>query len=110
MTLFRWTATLALVALCSTVGFAQSDQGRLTGSVHDATGAFVGEATVTAKNERTGEERTGMTTTQGVFLIPNLKPSNYTIRVTKSGFAAIEYTQMPIAVGQELSLDFELKP
>jgi outer membrane receptor protein involved in Fe transport len=40
----------------------------------------------------------------------NLRPSTYTIRVTKDGFAQIEYTDMRIAVGQELSLDLELKP
>src|SRR5204862_3796561 len=28
----------------------------------------------------------------------------------KSGFGTIEYTAMPLAVGQELALDFELKP
>ena len=28
----------------------------------------------------------------------------------RAGFAPIEYTAMPLAIGQELTLDFELKP
>jgi hypothetical protein len=47
---------------------------------------------------------------QGYYLVGSLKPSAYTIRAEKSGFAAIEYTNMPIAVGQELNLDLEFKP
>src|SRR5262249_14773535 len=39
-----------------------------------------------------------------------LKPSTYTIHVERPGFAPIEYSQMPLAVGQELTLDYELKP
>jgi hypothetical protein len=66
--------------------------------------------TAKAKNERTGEERSAVTNDQGYFLIAPLKPSTYTIRVERAGFAPIEYTAMPLAIGQELTLDFELKP
>jgi hypothetical protein len=110
MTLFRLSATLALVAALSGICSAQTDQGKFTGTVRDSTGSFVAGATVSAKNERTGEERTQVTGDKGVFLISNLKPSSYTVRATKDGFAAVEYTEMRIAVGQELSLDLELKP
>ena len=110
MKLFRWIATVAVVAACSAVSFAQVDQGKFTGTVLDSTGGFVTGATVTLKNERTGEERSQASSGSGVVLIGNLKPSNYTIRATKVGFAPIEYTQMTIAVGQELHLDLEFKP
>ena len=90
--------------------FAQTDQGRISGTVRDASNAFVSGAAVSVKNERTGEERRGTTNDQGYFVIGSLKPSTYTIKVEKTGFAAIEYTAMPVAVGQELALDFEFKP
>ena len=47
---------------------------------------------------------------QGYFLISYLKPSTYTIKTDKTGFATLEYTGMALAVGQELALDFEIKP
>ena len=106
----KWWTAIVLVLLMATPAFAQVDQGRFTGTVRDATNAFVGSARVKVKNERTGEERAVLTSTDGFFLIGSLKPSTYTIRAEKDGFALIEYTGMNLAVGQELNLDFELKP
>jgi hypothetical protein len=110
MTFRKWLTAFLLVAAGAAPTFAQNDQGRFTGTVRDQTNAFVAGATVKVKNERTGEERTVLTNQQGYFLIGSLKPSTYTIRTEKDGFAAIEYTGMTIAVGQELNLDFEVKP
>jgi Carboxypeptidase regulatory-like domain/TonB dependent receptor len=110
MRLRRWMAAMFLVAGFPVYGHAQTDQGKFAGTVRDTSGAFVGGATITVKNERTSEERSQTTASTGVFLISNLRPSTYTIRAVKEGFAPIEYTRMPIAVGQELHLDFELQP
>ena len=110
MTLHKWIAAMLVTVAIPAAGYAQTDQGKFSGSVRDSSGAFVGGAVVTVKNQRTGEERSQTTDPSGVFLISNLKPSVYTVRAKKDGFAAIEYTEMPIAVGQELSLEFELKP
>jgi hypothetical protein len=109
MKFYRWVAALALVAMYSAVSHAQTDQGRFSGIVRDAQSAFVPDAMVTIKNEKTGETRTTTSNAQGLVVVAGLKPSTYTIRVEKTGFAPVEYTSMPIAVGQELTLDFELK-
>src|SRR3954463_12139597 len=107
MTLRKWVAAMLFVASIPSIGFAQTDQGKFSGTVLDGSGAFVAGATVTIKNERTGEERNQTTSSAGVVLIANLKPSTYTVRATKEGFATIEFTQLPIGVGQELHLDLE---
>src|SRR5262249_37646217 len=79
-------------------------------TVRDQSNAFVTDATVTVKNERTGDTRTVMSNAKGLFVVPGLPPSVYTIQVEKSGFAPIAYTNMELNVGKELTLDFELKP
>ena len=89
---------------------AQVDQGRIAGTVRDQSNAFATATPVTVKNERTGEARAAVTNEKGYFLVSGLKPSTYTIRVERPGFSTVEYTAMPLAVGQELTLDFELKP
>src|SRR3954452_1352158 len=89
---------------------AQVDQGRIAGTVRDASNALATNTPVVITNERTSERRGAITNEKGYFLVSGLKPSTYTIRVERPGFAAVEYTQMPLAVGQELTLDFELKP
>jgi hypothetical protein len=110
MNLSKWMAVVILVAMAPAVGYAQTDQGKFSGTIRDQLGAFVAGAKVIVKNERTGEERNGFSNDQGYFVISYLKPSSYSIRAEKSGFAGIEYTAMPLAVGQELTLDIEIRP
>ena len=54
MGLYRWIAAATLVTVCSVNGYAQTDQGKISGIVRDQSSAFVGGAKVTVKNERTG--------------------------------------------------------
>ena len=89
---------------------AQTDQARVVGAVIDQTGAFVKGATVTLRNERTGEERKTIVGDDGRYVFAALKPSTYTLRATKDGFAPLEYAGLPLAVGQELGLDANLQP
>ena len=106
----NWLVILAILVAGAPPAFAQVDNGRIAGVVRDSSGALAVGVTAKAKNERTGDERSAVTNDQGYFLISPLKPSTYTIRVERAGFAPIEYTAMPLAIGQELTLDFELKP
>jgi Carboxypeptidase regulatory-like domain len=109
MRMLKWLPLLLLIGL-PRPALAQNDSGRISGTVRDQSSAFVPDATVTVKNDKTGQTRSTTTNQEGFFLVPALKPATYTITVTKQGFAAIEYPQMPVAVGQELALDFEFKP
>ena len=107
-------ALVALVAfLAGSFGYAVAAMaqvdGRFSGAVIDPSGAVVPNATVTAKNEKTGEVRTTVTTAQGRYVVSNLKPSNYTIRAEVKGFSALEYTNLPLAVGQEFNIDLSMK-
>jgi hypothetical protein len=101
---------MLIVAAFPALGYGQTDSGRISGTVRDSGNAFVAGAAVSVKNERTGETRSTTTNQDGGFVISPLKPSVYTVSVTKQGFAPLEYTQMPLAVGQELAVDFEFKP
>ena len=102
---------IAIVVLAAMVApaYAQGD-ARFSGTVLDQTGAFVPGAMVTVKNQRTGEVRTVTSTAEGRYVVPNLKPSVYTITATVGRFQPLEYTDMTLAAGQELSLDLELRP
>lgn len=101
--------TLAAQFIVHTALAAQTDQGRMTGTIRDAQNAVVVGATVTVKNERTGEERTVTTTEQGQYLITALKPSFYTLTASAQGFAKSQHTGVQVSVGQEVTLDVELK-
>ena len=103
-----WLGVLAILVAGVPPAVAQVDNGRIAGIVRDSSGALAPGVTAKVKNERTGEERSVVTNDQGYFLIAPLKPSSYTIRIERAGFATIEYTAMPLVLGQELTLDFEI--
>src|ERR1035441_6232730 len=75
---------LALAACLS--GFAQSVSGDLAGTIYDASGAAVPNATISVKNDATGIETTTKSTATGEYHVGNLLPGTYTITVTASGF------------------------
>lgn len=106
MLLFALTAQTFLQASV----FAQSDQGRIVGTVRDQASAVVANSNITIKNERTGEVRTTVSTDQGQYLVTALKPSSYTITVDAQGFKKTDYTNITLAVGQELTFDIDLTP
>ena len=88
--------------------FAQSDSGLVSGSVKDQNGAIVQGASVVAKNDRTGEERTMTTNGDGTFSIRALKASVYTITANSSGLGA-KVSNVEVNVGQESTLNLTLR-
>lgn len=88
--------------------FAQGD-GRIAGTVTDATGAIVPGATVSVTNEATGETRTTTSSDSGTFLVVSLKPSSYTVSVAANNFETLTKRQLSLLVGQQLNLDMKLQ-
>src|SRR5712664_3866504 len=99
--------TLAIL-LFPVAAFAQSDSGLISGSVKDQNGAIVQGASVIAKNDRTGEERTITTNADGTFSIRALKASVYTVTATASGLGA-KVANVEVNVGQESTLNLTLR-
>ena len=104
-------AVALLLALTSVpaIAAAQSD-GKFSGAVLDQSGGVVQGATVSVKNERTGEERTVTVNDQGRYTIGNLKPSRYTIRAAFGSFAPAQYTGLELVAAQDFQLDLQLQP
>ena len=102
-----FAAMLALSASFSFVyplgAFAQAvaGLGAVAGTVRDASGAAVPNATVVVSNDSKGVRRTMQTTDAGVFAAPALVPATgYSIRVTGQGFADWEVKDFQVQVGQ----------
>src|SRR6516225_2395841 len=94
--------------LVGTVAFslyAQSDTGRIAGTVADITGNVVPHASVTVKNEKTGQTRKAMANDQGIYLVTQLGPSTYTVTAQANGMAPAEYSGVTLQVGQERTLN-----
>src|SRR5712671_2044745 len=101
---------LSLCSLAFAAGaYAQATAGggAISGSVRDASGAVVPDATVVVANESRGIKREMQSTGAGAFAAPALVPaSGYSITVTKQGFATWEVKDFAILVGQ--NVDFKV--
>lgn len=82
---------------------AQSITGSLAGSVADSSGSIVPGATVKLTNEGNGQERVGVTESNGDFVFPSLAPGRYTIRVAATGFRPHERKGNVVLTGQRLA-------
>src|SRR5712692_10486378 len=71
---------------------AQSDSGRITGTITDASGAVVPNAQVTVKNEKTGQSRKVKANDQGAYIVTQLGPSTYALTAEANGMAPAEYS------------------
>jgi len=81
--------------------------GEITGVVTDPSGAVVGKAKVTLKDNAKGSTQSAETNKEGVYRFQLLNPSKYTITVTSSGFQEAGMV-VDVALGQVTSADVQL--
>src|SRR5579884_2699761 len=82
----RLSILLAFVCLAALPALAQKITGAISGTVTDATGAAVPNATVTVTNTATNKVYTVTTDSQGGYTIPELPESSYTVDVKAPNF------------------------
>ena len=83
---------------------------QLRGSVADQSGAVMQNATVTITNDGTNISTTARTDDHGFYILTGLRPSTYTIRAEAAGFQSVENKNVVLAVDQQATLNFTLKP
>jgi hypothetical protein len=67
-------------------GFSQTANGRITGTVTDATGAVIPGVMVEVTNTETGVVFSTLSTETGDYSAPNLPPGPYSISASLPGF------------------------
>src|SRR4029077_6122101 len=82
------------------LAFAQVDSARIVGQVVDAKGASIAGATIHVKNERTAEEHSTKSDTDGLYQFAALRPSFYSINVSADQFATAGRTNVQLPRGQ----------
>ncbi len=98
---------LGLASLLPLHSAAQSDAGRVTGTVADATGALIPGATVTLTNTDNNAVETRTTGTAGEFTFPAVTRGHYKVQANVSGFTA-QQEAFELQVEQVQTLEFKL--
>ena len=101
---------MILLVACSLAitGYAQSIQGSVIGTVHDAAGAVVSGATVTLTNLSEGTMRTTVSGATGDYQFIDTKAGRYTVEVTANGFEKWAATNLILAARQQFRVDASL--
>src|SRR5258708_5490164 len=101
-------SALACCLLCAGPAFAQYT-ATVVGTVSDDTGASVPNATVTVRNQNTGEERATATDATGSYVVPSLAVGTYRVEVKSPGMQTIVASNLVLDVGTTVRQDFSLK-
>lgn len=98
--------TLTVLAGTST---AQSNLGRIVGTVRDSSGAIVPDVKVTVANEGTGLVREFHSTATGNYEVPNLVPGLYRVEAQHTGFKHFLRQGVPLDTGRTVRVDIDLE-
>ena len=93
--------------LTTPVVYAQADLGSVSGTVTDASGAFIPKALVTITNNDTGAAHTTTTNSKGEYAVNQLVPGPYTLTVTAPGFASANQA-VQVTVGSQNTVSAKL--
>src|SRR5215469_9685628 len=89
--------------------FAQGTTATVEGTVSDASGAAVPDASVVVRNLNTGAANNASTDSQGRYLLADIGVGEYEIRVTKAGFSNSIRRGVTLTVGSRTVVDFALR-
>ncbi|HKO60459.1 MAG TPA: carboxypeptidase regulatory-like domain-containing protein [Pyrinomonadaceae bacterium] len=111
MVLIKVTVLFLILHLVPGTAAAQDlDNATISGRVVDQNAAVVPGANVEAILVKTGAVRPVVTGADGRYLIIELEPGVYTLRVSATGFGPQERTELTLISGQNLQLEITLAP
>lgn len=101
--------TIFILSVGISVAQAQTNTGRVSGTVTDATGAVVPNATVTAASAAINISRTATTDDNGFYTITNLPVGVYTVTAELQNFKKSVKTENTLNADSRLTVDFSLE-
>lgn len=108
---YRLAAVIAGIVLLLATGpaWGQVDQGSITGTVVDATGAVVPNADVRLLNTDQGISLETHTGDSGSYTFSPVRIGHYTVTVSAPGFSATTQQNLTVTVGLDLKVNVALK-
>jgi hypothetical protein len=100
---------LVVLWLASVPTHAQNSQGTILGHVQDTTGGALPGVRVTSRNVNTNVVNRFTTNSNGDYVIVNLIPGTYEVKVEANGFKTIVSGNLILEVDQTLRQNFTLE-
>ncbi len=109
---FRCTRAMwcvAMLLMTSIFAFAQTESGRIEGTVTDPNGAVVAGATVAAVSAEQNTRTEVTTNEEGSYSIPSLRPGVYTLEVSAANFSRSSRPDVQLQISQVARIDVQLQ-
>jgi hypothetical protein len=104
------SVVVAVFLLLSPNSRAQTNEGRILGTIRDSSGAVVVDAKVTVTNTGKGVSRELVTNDTGEYVAPDLEPGLYTVSAEASGFKKVISSAVRVEVTNDIRIDLQLQP
>src|SRR5437773_5046059 len=101
---------VALLLLLVPANLHAQAVSRINGTVTDEAGAAVPDAKVTVTNVDTNVSQTTTTTSAGTYLVIDLIPGTYVVKVEKTGFKAYVSKNVTVVGGATSTVNATLEP
>ncbi len=98
----------SLMAAGAAGAFAQSPTGTIRGTVLDASGAAIPNATVTVTNTATNEAKVAQTDSQGRYIINFVQPATYSASATAPGFETEKQNNIVVQISVGVPVEFSM--
>lgn len=105
---FKLTTLLVLCLFAAQTLAQTTTSGDIAGTVTDPSGAVVAGATVTITSTDYGTTDTVKTSSTGAYRLPSLKPGNYKVTVSQTGFRTTVKAAV-VAIGQVTTANIQLQ-
>jgi hypothetical protein len=80
----------------------------INGTVYDTSGGVVPDATVVLHSKATNLNRTASTNSAGIYVIPDIQPGDYDLRISKAGFKSAVEANVTLDVNQTATFNVTL--
>src|SRR5258707_149102 len=109
----RWShgvGLLLLFVVCASLpGTARGQaSSAIKGTVYDASGGIVPGAAVVLRNTATNLDRTTSSNEAGAYVIPDIQPGDYNLKISKEGFKTVVQAGISLSVNQTATFDVTL--
>ena len=109
---FYWMRTVGLLialAFFAPIVLSQTFTGSVVGRVTDTNGAGVPGAGIRITEVGTNRTQSAVANEEGEYVLPQLAPGNYTLRVEMANFKVVNKTGIVLETAQTLRLDVSLE-
>src|SRR4051794_8577740 len=105
----RTTCFLLGFGILGAAAFAQNNNGQISGTITDRSGAVIAGASIVVQSQSTKITSKTSSNADGFYVVPNLSVGSFSVAVEAPGFRKAERTGYDLVDGGRITADFKME-